>query len=85
MLDILHKIPHPFNIPMMCLIIWHAQITDFLPYLGFELMKVDENCMRDVSFGLDYQSLSTLLSTLFWLKYHKKLHLPNNLAPGVDI
>ena len=38
----------------MCLLTWHAQITDFLPYLDFELTKVDENCMRDVSFGLVY-------------------------------
>ena len=25
----------------------------FLPCLGFEYTKVNENCMRDVSFGLD--------------------------------
>ena len=40
------------DLPMMCPITWHAQITDFLPYLGFELTKFDENCMRDVSFAI---------------------------------
>ena len=46
-------------------------------------MKVDENCMMNVSVRLVYFDWSSLLSAIIWLKYHKKTHLPNNSARGV--
>ena len=48
-------------------------------------MKVEENCMRNVSLGLVYLDWSSLLSIYIWLKYHqkKKTHLRNNSAHSV--
>ena len=55
-------------------------------------MKVDENCLRDVSFGLVYSHWSSLLSTSILLKYHKIKHLHNSsertvagVSNGLDI
>ena len=47
-------------------------------------MKVDENCMRNLSLGFVYSDRSSLLSAFIRLKYHKKAHLPNFSACGVN-
>ena len=54
-----------------------------MQYLGFERMKVDENCTKDVLLGLIHLDQRSLLSTMFALKYNKIEHLPNNLRHSV--
>ena len=39
------------NFSLICLIVVHTQIIDFLQYLSFGLSKVDENCMKNVLLG----------------------------------
>ena len=47
--DIMHKTLQLFTIPMICLITWHAKLTDFLQCLDFGFTKVDDRCI----FGSD--------------------------------
>ena len=48
-------------------------------------MRVDEICLRNVSLGQVYFDQSSLLSAFIWLIYHKKTHLPNCSARGVEL
>ena len=77
------KFLHFLTLPLICLIVVHTQIVDFLHYVSFGLLKVDENCMKNVVLGLVYLDRSSLVSAFIWLKYHKKTHLPNCSARSV--
>ena len=59
-----------FTFLLTYVIIRYTQIIYFLQYLGFEYMKVDENCTKDVLLGLIHLYWSSLLS-VFQLKYNK--------------
>ena len=65
------KFPY-FYLSLICVIIVHTQIMDFLQYLSLWISKVDENCMSNVSLGQLYLDRSSLVSTFIWLKYHKE-------------